>query len=90
VFNATFNNISVISWRSDLLVEETVFERWLFYSHSAIVCNVVIRLVPDSVHEYTYVLIIYMSIIKCNVWYYYMNTQQPLQTKIIAEKHLGH
>ena len=23
VFNATFNNISVISWRSDLLVEET-------------------------------------------------------------------
>ena len=24
VFNATFNNISVISWRSDLLVEETV------------------------------------------------------------------
>jgi hypothetical protein len=24
VFNATFNNISIISWRSDLLVEETV------------------------------------------------------------------
>ena len=23
VFNATFNNISVISWRSDLMVEET-------------------------------------------------------------------
>jgi hypothetical protein len=23
VFNATFNNISVISWRSDLSVEET-------------------------------------------------------------------
>ena len=23
VFNATFNNISVISWRSDLAVEET-------------------------------------------------------------------
>jgi hypothetical protein len=23
VFNASFNNISVISWRSDLLVEET-------------------------------------------------------------------
>jgi len=23
VFNATFNNISVILWRSDLLVEET-------------------------------------------------------------------
>jgi hypothetical protein len=24
VFNATFNNVSVISWRSDLLVEKTV------------------------------------------------------------------
>jgi hypothetical protein len=23
VFNATFNNISVVSWRSDLMVEET-------------------------------------------------------------------
>jgi len=23
MFNATFNNISIISWRSDLLVEET-------------------------------------------------------------------
>ena len=23
VYNATFNNITVISWRSDLLVEET-------------------------------------------------------------------
>ena len=23
VFNATFNNISIISWQSDLLVEET-------------------------------------------------------------------
>ena len=23
VFNATFNNISVISWRSDLVVEDT-------------------------------------------------------------------
>ena len=27
VFNATFNNISVISWRSDLLVEETIVPR---------------------------------------------------------------
>jgi len=26
VFNATFNNISVISWRSVLLLEETGFE----------------------------------------------------------------
>ena len=27
VFNATFNNFSAISWRSDLLVEETVVPR---------------------------------------------------------------
>jgi hypothetical protein len=27
VFNATFNNISIISWRSVLLVEETVVPR---------------------------------------------------------------
>jgi hypothetical protein len=27
VFNATFNNISAISWRSVLLVEETVVSR---------------------------------------------------------------
>jgi len=27
VFNATFNNISVISWRSVLLVEETEVHR---------------------------------------------------------------
>jgi hypothetical protein len=26
VFNTTFNNVSVMSWRSDLLVEET----WVF------------------------------------------------------------
>jgi hypothetical protein len=27
VFNATFNNISVISWQSVLLVEETCYDR---------------------------------------------------------------
>jgi hypothetical protein len=34
VFNATFNNISVISWRSVLSVEETVVpgEEHIFYS----------------------------------------------------------
>ena len=26
VFNVTFNNISVISWRSDLLVEEPIYQ----------------------------------------------------------------
>jgi len=33
VFNATFNNISVISWRSVLLVEETRENHWLAASH---------------------------------------------------------
>jgi len=36
VYNATFNNISVISWRSVLLMEETrVFceKHWLVTSH---------------------------------------------------------
>jgi len=33
VFNATFNNISVISWRSVLLVEETRENHWPVESH---------------------------------------------------------
>jgi hypothetical protein len=41
VFHATFNNISVISWRSVLLVEETEvpgpktmpFKKWESYTH---------------------------------------------------------
>jgi hypothetical protein len=45
VFNATFNNISVISWRSVLLVEETgvlgdthwpVSSHWQNLSHNAV------------------------------------------------------
>ncbi len=31
VFNATFNNISVISWRADLLVEETEYSEKTTY-----------------------------------------------------------
>ena len=34
VFNATFNNISVISWRSVLLLEETGENHWPAASHS--------------------------------------------------------
>jgi hypothetical protein len=37
VFNATFNNISVILWRSDLLVEETrvpAANHWQTLSHN--------------------------------------------------------
>jgi len=33
VFYATFNNISVISWRSVLLVEETGENHWPVASH---------------------------------------------------------
>ena len=34
VFNATFNSISVISWRSVLLVEETGVPRYIYiYIH---------------------------------------------------------
>ena len=45
VFNATFNNISVISWRSDSLVEETgvpeenhrlVANHWKALSHNVV------------------------------------------------------
>jgi len=45
VFSATFNNISVISWRSVLLVEETVVPRenhrpvashWQMLSHNVV------------------------------------------------------
>jgi hypothetical protein len=45
VFNATFNNISVISWRSDLLVEETgvpgenhtpIASHWQTLSHNVV------------------------------------------------------
>ena len=45
VFNATFNNISVISWRSVLLVEETrgprenhrpVISHWQTWSHNVV------------------------------------------------------
>jgi len=45
VFNTTFNNISVISWRSVLLVEETgvlgethqpVASRWQTLSHNVV------------------------------------------------------
>ena len=45
VFNATFNNISIISWRSVLLVEETgvpgenhqvVVSHWQTLSHNVV------------------------------------------------------
>jgi len=45
VFNTTFNNISAISWRSDLLVEETggpgenhrpLASHWQTWSHNVL------------------------------------------------------
>jgi hypothetical protein len=45
VFSATFNNISVISWRSVLLVEEIgenhrpVASQWQTFSHNAVSCT---------------------------------------------------
>jgi hypothetical protein len=45
VFNATFNNISVISWRSVLLVDETgenhqpVATHWQTLSHNVVVSS---------------------------------------------------
>jgi hypothetical protein len=36
VFNATFNNISVISWRSVLLIEKTVVHRELQTCHNSL------------------------------------------------------
>jgi len=52
VFNATFNNISVISWRSVLLMEETggpVASPWQTLSHN------VVSIIPDARHrQYRY------------------------------------
>jgi hypothetical protein len=51
VFNATSNNISVISWRSVLLVEETrvprenhrpVASHWQTVSHNVVSLNIII------------------------------------------------
>ena len=48
VFNATFNNISAISWRSVLLVEETgvsgenhwpITSHWQTLSHNVVSCT---------------------------------------------------
>ena len=36
VFNATFNNISAISWKSVLLVEETAASHWQPLSHNVV------------------------------------------------------
>jgi len=46
VFNATFNNISVISWRSVLLVQETGEINRPFASHWQTLSNNVVSSTP--------------------------------------------
>jgi hypothetical protein len=59
VFNATFNNISVILWRSVLLVEETgvpgenhrpVVSHWQILSHN-VVCRVHLAMNGVRIHS---------------------------------------
>ena len=50
VFNATFNNISVISWRSVLLVEETGENHWPVTSHWQTLSHSVVSSTPH--HEW--------------------------------------
>ena len=44
VFNATFSNISVKSWLSVLLVEETALHYKLYYQNNRIICMCIIKL----------------------------------------------
>ena len=50
VFNATFNNISVISWQSVLLVEETEENHWPVASHWKTLSHNVVLSTP--LHEW--------------------------------------
>ena len=57
VFNATFNNISDISWRSVLLVEETVVpadNHWPVASHWQIVSHNVVWSTPRNIEIRTH------------------------------------
>jgi hypothetical protein len=63
VFNATFNNISVISWRSDLFVEETrvpcgnhrpVVSYWQMLSLNFIVCLMVFNATFNTISDKFY------------------------------------
>jgi len=44
VFNAIFSNISVKSWLSVLLVEETALHYKLYYQNNRIICMCIIKL----------------------------------------------
>jgi hypothetical protein len=50
LFNATFNNMSVISWRSMLLVEETEYPQFVkYFPHGPmqIICTVLEHIILD-------------------------------------------
>jgi hypothetical protein len=51
VFNATFNNVSVILWRSVLLVEETGENHWPVASHWQILSHNVVSSTNRHEHE---------------------------------------
>jgi len=51
VFNATFNNMSVISWRSVLLVEETGIPRGCWFRQWAIKCLIFLLLKVPNIFE---------------------------------------
>ena len=48
VFNATFNNISVILWQSVLLVEETGENHWSFASHWQTLSHNIVSSTPHN------------------------------------------
>ena len=71
-FNATFNNISAISWRSVLLVEETgenhcpVASHWQTLSHKVVSTT---RLHEQGLNSQLYVCTLVFLSIVCHHWY---------------------
>jgi hypothetical protein len=59
VFNATFNNISVISWRSVLLVEEIGENHWPVVSHWQTLSH---NVVPDFLQSILLLIVVFLKI----------------------------
>ena len=78
VFNATFNNISVISWRSVLLVEETR-NHWPIASHSQTLSRNIVSSTPrhkSNCHTITTttspkLILKYLSAVIICRWFYF-------------------
>jgi len=68
VFNATFNNISVISWRSVLLVEKTGVNHRLATSHR----QILLYRVHLTLNEVRTILVVIGTdcIVSCNSYYH--------------------